>query len=269
MLDSERDDIVTEALDLFRANSLFRNFEIKGPADRVLIYLILFIGDCLSRISTSQSISAYFPHFPLPTLYFLPSHFLASSSYEEVQQLIGNAMHSERNELDRPGSDEATYLLCDGELYSPRRTRLPSQLGLCSTSFSSRRRCVLFCSSSRNRQADELWCCTDALRQYLTQARQETVLRLTERVYDAQSGGKPSKWWMCFQVSPRPRSPTAACRIDCGVLSITLSAMLITLRVETEIHGEEFVGVIARTASSEGRRGVERTEEYRSDHCEA
>lgn len=28
-------DIVDEAIDLFRANSLFRNFEIKGPADRV------------------------------------------------------------------------------------------------------------------------------------------------------------------------------------------------------------------------------------------
>ncbi len=41
----------------------------------------------------------------------------------------------------------------------------------------------------------------DALRAYLTQARQETVVRLVERVYDAQSGGRPSKWWMAFQVS--------------------------------------------------------------------
>lgn len=49
--DPNRDDIVTEALDLFRANSLFRNFEIKGPADRLLIYLILFIGDCLTKIT--------------------------------------------------------------------------------------------------------------------------------------------------------------------------------------------------------------------------
>ena len=53
--DQDRPDIITEALDLFRANSLFRNFEIKGPADRVLIYLILFIGDCLSRIGTRES----------------------------------------------------------------------------------------------------------------------------------------------------------------------------------------------------------------------
>ncbi|PLW22251.1 hypothetical protein PCASD_07049 [Puccinia coronata f. sp. avenae] len=44
-------DIVDEALDLFKSNCLFRNFEIKGFADRVLIYLILFISDCLNRIS--------------------------------------------------------------------------------------------------------------------------------------------------------------------------------------------------------------------------
>ena len=45
-------DIVDESLTLFRANSLFRNFEIYGAADRVLVYLILFISDCLTRIST-------------------------------------------------------------------------------------------------------------------------------------------------------------------------------------------------------------------------
>lgn len=28
-------DIIDESIDLFRANSLFRNFEIKGAADRV------------------------------------------------------------------------------------------------------------------------------------------------------------------------------------------------------------------------------------------
>ncbi|KAA1106492.1 subunit of the Arp2/3 complex [Puccinia graminis f. sp. tritici] len=44
-------DIVDEALDLFKSNSLFRNFKIKGFADWVLIYLILFTSDCLHRIS--------------------------------------------------------------------------------------------------------------------------------------------------------------------------------------------------------------------------
>ena len=35
----------------FRANCLFRNFEIKGPADRLLIYLILFISECLTKLA--------------------------------------------------------------------------------------------------------------------------------------------------------------------------------------------------------------------------
>ncbi|MCO5549663.1 hypothetical protein L7F22_003136 [Adiantum nelumboides] len=47
-------DIIDEALDLFRPNSLFRNFEIKGGADRLLIYLILFISQCLSIIAGSR-----------------------------------------------------------------------------------------------------------------------------------------------------------------------------------------------------------------------
>lgn len=53
--DPEQLDIIDETLDLFRANSLFRNFEIKGPADRLLIILILFISDCLAKISASRT----------------------------------------------------------------------------------------------------------------------------------------------------------------------------------------------------------------------
>ena len=35
LADADAMDIVDEAIDLFRANCLFRNFEIKGGADRV------------------------------------------------------------------------------------------------------------------------------------------------------------------------------------------------------------------------------------------
>ncbi|KAJ1986548.1 subunit of the Arp2/3 complex [Dimargaris cristalligena] len=51
------EDAVDEALDLFRANCLFRNFEIKGPGDRLLIYLILYISECLTKLNrhTSQA----------------------------------------------------------------------------------------------------------------------------------------------------------------------------------------------------------------------
>lgn len=50
--DPSQPDIIEEAITLFRPNSLFRNFEIKGAADRTLIYLILFISDCLNRIGS-------------------------------------------------------------------------------------------------------------------------------------------------------------------------------------------------------------------------
>ncbi|GAA5939204.1 hypothetical protein JCM3775_003211 [Rhodotorula graminis] len=53
--DTNQPDIIDESLALFRPNSLFRNFEIKGQADRVLIYLILFIGDCLGKIAQART----------------------------------------------------------------------------------------------------------------------------------------------------------------------------------------------------------------------
>lgn len=37
-------------LSLFRANTFFRNFEIKGPADRVMIYGILFVSEVLTKV---------------------------------------------------------------------------------------------------------------------------------------------------------------------------------------------------------------------------
>uniref|UniRef100_A0AAV1TIB7 Actin-related protein 2/3 complex subunit 3 n=1 Tax=Peronospora matthiolae TaxID=2874970 RepID=A0AAV1TIB7_9STRA len=46
----DQDDIVDEVLTLFRANVLFTNFEIKGNADRVLIYGTLFVHLCLKKL---------------------------------------------------------------------------------------------------------------------------------------------------------------------------------------------------------------------------
>ena len=42
-------DIVDETLYAFRANIFFRNFEVKGAADKLLIYLTLFVCQCLKR----------------------------------------------------------------------------------------------------------------------------------------------------------------------------------------------------------------------------
>ncbi|ODV89885.1 hypothetical protein CANCADRAFT_1620 [Tortispora caseinolytica NRRL Y-17796] len=94
-------DIVDETLDLFRANSLFRNFEIKGPADRTLIYGILFVSDCLNaikpnvtereaqRLLSNVALDHFSipgePGFPLNSMYSPPQD---RSEAETLQQYI-------------------------------------------------------------------------------------------------------------------------------------------------------------------------------------
>lgn len=53
--DSESYDCIDEILSLFRANVLFRNFEINGPADRMLIYGTLFISECLGKVKPTMA----------------------------------------------------------------------------------------------------------------------------------------------------------------------------------------------------------------------
>lgn len=48
-------DIADEILDLFRANTFFKNFEIKGASDRTLIYGILYVSQCLNALSPNSS----------------------------------------------------------------------------------------------------------------------------------------------------------------------------------------------------------------------
>lgn len=52
--DAESYDALDEVLSLFRANTFFRNFEIQGPADRLLIYGILWVSECLGKIRPSM-----------------------------------------------------------------------------------------------------------------------------------------------------------------------------------------------------------------------
>jgi len=52
---SESYDCIDEILSLFRANVLFRNFEVKGPADRMLIYGILFLSECLGKVKPGMA----------------------------------------------------------------------------------------------------------------------------------------------------------------------------------------------------------------------
>ena len=46
----DSDDIIDEALNFFRANILFKFYDIRGPGDRVIVYLTVFIQKCLETI---------------------------------------------------------------------------------------------------------------------------------------------------------------------------------------------------------------------------
>lgn len=112
-------DIIDETIDLFRANTFFKNFEIKGASDRTLIYGILFISQCLNalspstthneavRILTNLSLDDFaIPGdigFPLNSLYLPPTNrndavflrqYLSQFRQELASRLIGRLYQS-------------------------------------------------------------------------------------------------------------------------------------------------------------------------------
>ncbi|CAB3402381.1 unnamed protein product [Caenorhabditis bovis] len=52
---TSQEDVIDEALTYFKPNIFFREFEIKGPADRMLIYLIFYITECLRKLQRSPN----------------------------------------------------------------------------------------------------------------------------------------------------------------------------------------------------------------------
>lgn len=52
-------DIIDEALMYFKPNIFFREYDIKGSADRTLIYLFLYITECLKRLNKVTPASTF------------------------------------------------------------------------------------------------------------------------------------------------------------------------------------------------------------------
>lgn len=52
-------DIVDESIHLFKANVLFRAFEVQGSADKLLIYLTMYIINCLKRGCVVQRVETH------------------------------------------------------------------------------------------------------------------------------------------------------------------------------------------------------------------
>ncbi|KAK8995016.1 hypothetical protein V6N11_069467 [Hibiscus sabdariffa] len=55
--DQGKTDIVDEAITFFRANVFFRNFDIKSPADKLLIYLTFYINVALKRLEGCRTLA--------------------------------------------------------------------------------------------------------------------------------------------------------------------------------------------------------------------
>ena len=83
-------DIVEEALSYFKANVFFKTYEILNDCDRVLIYLTLYISECLKKLqrctSREQGMQEMYtlaisrfdlpgdPGFPLNSVYSKPAN---------------------------------------------------------------------------------------------------------------------------------------------------------------------------------------------------
>ncbi|XP_003222794.1 actin-related protein 2/3 complex subunit 3 [Anolis carolinensis] len=124
-------DIIDEAICYFKANVFFKNYEIKNEADRTLIYVTLYISECLKKLQKCN----------------------AKGQGEKEMYTLG-----------------ITNFPIPGEPGFPLNALYARPV---------------------NKQEEEI------MRAYLQQLRQETGLRLCEKVFDPQSD-KPSKWWTCF-----------------------------------------------------------------------
>uniref|UniRef100_A0A8B9C7M7 Actin-related protein 2/3 complex subunit 3 n=2 Tax=Anser TaxID=8842 RepID=A0A8B9C7M7_9AVES len=124
-------DIIDEAIYYFKANVFFKNYEIKNEADRTLIYITLYISECLKKLQKCNS----------------------KGQGEKEMYTLG-----------------ITNFPIPGEPGFPLNA---------------------IYAKPTNKQEEEV------MRAYLQQLRQETGLRLCEKVFDPQSD-KPSKWWICF-----------------------------------------------------------------------
>merc|ERR1711936_596341 len=50
------EDIVDQTINLFKANILFKQFEMETDVDRVLVYVTLYIIECLKRLQKMQNV---------------------------------------------------------------------------------------------------------------------------------------------------------------------------------------------------------------------
>eukprot|EP00911_Craspedida_sp_UC1_P001174 UC1_evm1s884 len=86
--DDGEKDVIDETLKFFKANVFFSTFEVKGDADRLLVYLTLYAHQCVLRMTkcnSKDSVNSAFyqlsiENFSLPT----DSSFPLSAFYKQL-----------------------------------------------------------------------------------------------------------------------------------------------------------------------------------------
>ncbi|XP_049824409.1 actin-related protein 2/3 complex subunit 3 isoform X2 [Aethina tumida] len=106
---TDEQDIIDETLYFFKANVFFRTYEIKSESDRLLIYITLYITECLKKLQRcsnknqaqnemySLAISRFDipgePGFPLNSVYSKPQNSseaeLLRSYFTQLRQEVG------------------------------------------------------------------------------------------------------------------------------------------------------------------------------------
>lgn len=146
-------DIIDEAIYFFKANIFFRTYEVKSEIDRVLIYVTLYIPECLKKLQR------------------------CANKNQGMQEMYTLSI----SKFDIPG--ESGFPL--NSVYAKPQT--PNEAGERNSSLS-----LIF-----NLSTKFFFSSSDLMRQYLQQLRQETGIRICEKVFTTEDG-KPSKWWICF-----------------------------------------------------------------------
>jgi|TARA_B100000780_G_C20855283_1_gene339942 actin related protein 2/3 complex subunit 3 len=54
LANDDEKDVIDETLEYFRANMLFSTFDIKGDADRMLIYMTAFASECIKKLAKEK-----------------------------------------------------------------------------------------------------------------------------------------------------------------------------------------------------------------------
>ncbi|KPJ14795.1 Actin-related protein 2/3 complex subunit 3 [Papilio machaon] len=186
-------DVIDEALNYFKANVFFRFYEIKSDADRVLIYLTLYISECLKKLQKCSNknqgqqemymlaISKFDipgePGFPLNSVYAKPT------STQEADRVliyltlyISECLKKLQKCSNKNQGQQEMYMLAISKFDIPGEPGFPLN--------------SVYAKPTSTQEAD-------LMRQYLQQLRHETGNRVCEKVF-ATEDGKPSKWWLCF-----------------------------------------------------------------------